>query len=231
MLPSPRPSQGWGGVRAARSPPPSWSQSDSIPTTGSPLRGVSKRAQQGQSAGCSGQDLFTSNHESMQLRGEAAKETHHQLTGLLLRELAPRTRSLNRGFVTRLEAPRYPLSPSKEKGGHPDGSWLGRRPGVGGVGPGWTLALQEAGAVVSRGTKTSWRGSPGGRQQLPVRRRESGLCRAANQLSASPLLGPRSSLRYPPWWVTSEVTPMLWPGWPWWAASMWPFQSRAGPVA
>lgn len=32
-----------------------------------PLRGVSKRAQQGQSAGCSGQDLFTSNHESMQL--------------------------------------------------------------------------------------------------------------------------------------------------------------------
>lgn len=40
---------------------------ESPPTIGSPLRGVSKPAQQGQSAGCSGQDLFTSNQESMQL--------------------------------------------------------------------------------------------------------------------------------------------------------------------
>lgn len=63
-LPS-TPFSGEGGrcVRAAQQRPPH----SRAPITGSPLRGVSKRAQQGQSAGCSGQDLFTSNHESMQL--------------------------------------------------------------------------------------------------------------------------------------------------------------------
>lgn len=67
------------------------------PTTSSPLRGISKRAQQGQSAGCSGQDLFTSNHESMQLRREVARGYTLPLTRPLLWGLAPRLRFLSRG--------------------------------------------------------------------------------------------------------------------------------------
>lgn len=61
----------WGVYQAGQLLSPSSQKLDSAqslpPSMGSPLRGVRKQAQQGQSAGCSGQDLFTSNHESMQL--------------------------------------------------------------------------------------------------------------------------------------------------------------------
>lgn len=61
-----------GCISGSLAPLPSAQKLDSVspeppPSMGSPLRGVSKPAQQGQSAGCSGQDLLTSNQESMQL--------------------------------------------------------------------------------------------------------------------------------------------------------------------
>lgn len=121
MLPSPPTPLGRGrrgaGCREGSSAPLSASrpQSNATPTTGSPLRGVSKRAQQGQSAGCSGQDLFTSNHESMQLRGDGKGDTSPAGQAAPW-GLAPRVGSLGRECLTlACGDPTYPLPASRRE--------------------------------------------------------------------------------------------------------------------
>ena len=121
-------------MRAAQQRPPH----SRPPVTGSPLRGVSKRAQQGQSAGCSGQDLFTSNHESMQLKGETARGGASLAEQLLLRAGSP----------SRIPTS-HPRGPDthcywREGAGHSGGCWLSRKTRAirwGGVG----LGPQEEG--------------------------------------------------------------------------------------
>lgn len=121
-------------MRAAQQRPPH----SRPPVTGSPLRGVSKRAQRGQSAGCSGQDLFTSNHESMQLKGETARGARHWPSSC---SSGP---GLRVGFLRLTREDPTPTVYWREGAGHSGGCWLSRKTRAirwGGVG----LGPQEEG--------------------------------------------------------------------------------------
>ena len=181
-------------MRAAQQRPPS----SRAPITGSPLRGVSKRAQQGQSAGCSGQDLFTSNHESMQLRGEKARGTRHRLSscssGLGLRA----------GFLRLTHEDPTPTVCWLEGAGHSDGCWLSRRPhAVGWHGVG--LGPQEAGSPASRGTRPRGRGA----REDGTATTETASAGGCERRPSDRLQGLKSKEGWSaPWAVTSQETPL-----------------------
>lgn len=173
MLPSPPTPPGRGrrgaGCREGSSAPLSASrpQSNATPTTGSPLRGVSKRAQQGQSAGCSGQDLFTSNHESMQLRGDGKGDTSPAGQAAPW-GLAPRVGSLGRECLTlTCGDPTYPLSASRREDTRGDLAQLESRCSAYGLGLDLGTAGRRECALARDKASGAW--SPGGRQQLRVR--------------------------------------------------------------